>query len=196
MDPIEISREEYASLTKRPSEEEFAAQKKRADDAEADLAEANKKVEAAETAQKKAEGEKDEAEKKVKEAEDEKAEVALRDERFGKLGDGFLAKLGDTTKDNLRTDAGKLDEEAWEKRVAEVEELAEVKRDTKLKGGKGGEKPAEKPNGESSEDDEFSFEEIASSSVSGGGDEDAAPTGGERASIARGLVSGPSTKSD
>lgn len=198
MDPIEISREEYASLTKRPTEEEFAAQKKRADDAEAELSETKTKLEAEEAARKKADEEKEAAEAKVKAADEEKAAAQLRDDRFGKLGDGFIAKLGDTTKANLREDAGKLDEEAWEKRLAEVEELAEVKRDTKLKGGKTtpADPSANGGGGGSSEEDEFSMEELASSVAGGGDGDDDLPSSHQRQSVAAGLISGPAKKSD
>ena len=196
MDPIEISREEYASLTKRPTAEEHAAVKERADKAEEDLAAANKKVEELETSEKKATEAKEEAEGKLKTVEEEKAQADLRDERFGKLGDAFLSKLGETTKENLRTDAGKLDEEAWDKRLKEVEELAEVKRDAKLKGGKKPDPAGEGGGGGSSEEDEFSMEELASSVASDGGDPDAEPSPNQRQSVARGLMGGPAKKSD
>lgn len=191
MDQIEISKEEYASLQKRPSSEEFAAEKKRADDAVAALGEANGKVETAEAAQKKAEEEKAETDKKLKTADEEKAEATLRDERFGKLGTAFVAKLGDTTKANLKADAGKMEEEAWEKRLAEVEELAEVKRDAKLDKETDPIAAATR-NGNG---DEFSHEEVASSlaaEMGGSGNEgDGEPTIGARRSVARGLIPKP-----
>jgi hypothetical protein len=48
---------------------------------------------------------------------------------MGALGEGFTAKLGDTTKANLKRDAATLDETAWDTRLKEVEELVAVKRD-------------------------------------------------------------------
>jgi hypothetical protein len=194
MSEIEISREEYASLQGRPSKEEFAAEKERADKASEDLAEANKKLEAAETAEKQAKEEKDEAEKKLKTAEEEKAESKLRDERIEKFGDGFLAKLGDTTKTNLKSDAGKMEEEAWENRVKEVEELAGVKRDAKSDKKDKKDDPISQATGDE-KSDEFSHEEVASSAAGdlGGGDGgagDGDPTVHERASVARGLLGG------
>lgn len=190
MDKLEISPEEYASLSKRPTVEEFAAEKKRADDAEAEKAEADKKVEAAEIAQKKAEDEKAEADKKVTAAEEEKAESTLREERFGKLGAGFIAKLGETAKANLRKDAGKLEEEAWDNRVKEIEELAGVKRDAKGDGNTPADPLATPPatNGNGSSD-EFSMEELASSAAgdSSGSGGSTQPSVNQRRSVAAGL---------
>lgn len=188
MDPVEISHSEYAELHKRPSVEEFAAEKQRADKAEADKAEAERKLEAEEAARKTADDGKKESDEKLAKLSEEKAEADLRDERFGKLGTAFIAKLGDATKTNLKRDAGTLDEEAWNARLTEVEELASVKRDAKLdenadplatppagSGGGGGE--------------EFSASEIAGSAAGGlgGGGGDAAPSVHQRGAAARGL---------
>lgn len=196
MSEIEINAEEFAELKGRPSKTELSAAIERAEKAETEIAELKPKVEAAETAQKKAEEEKEEAEKKLKTAEEEKAEVTLRDERFNKLGDGFVAKLGDTTKENLRTDAGKMEDEAWDKRLTEVEELAGVKRDVKLDPKDKGKKTPEgkKPEGKdesSSEEEEFSFEELAESAAGGGDADGDLPSAGQRQSVARGLLGGP-----
>lgn len=195
MAETEIGVEEYAELKARPTKEEFAALEQKLKDAENEVAEAKKKVEEAEIAQKKAEDEKSELEKKVETFEGEKAESELREKRLGGLGDGFMAKLGDNTKANLKDDAGKFEEEAWERRISELEELSGVKRDTKLKGSP---KPAgsTEPDGESSAaDEEFSLEEIASSAV-GGGSEGEEPSANQRQSVARGLIGGGSKKSD
>lgn len=192
MGEIDISGEEYAELKGRPSKDELAAAEKRATEAESTVNDLKPKVEAAETAQKKAEDEKAESDKKLKELEEEKAEVTLRDERFGKLGTGFVAKLGDTTKENLRTDAGKMEDEAWDKRLSEVEEMAGVKRDVKLDAKKGGKKPEKKEGetaaAETDEEAEFTIEELAASSAGGGDEENAAPTVNQRQSVARGLL--------
>jgi hypothetical protein len=194
MESVEISPEEYASLSKRPTVEEFAAEKKRADEAVEKLGKTEKDLEAAEAAQKKAEDERDEKDKKLKEAEEAQSQVTLRDERMGKLGAGFVYKLGETTKKNVTADAGTMDEEAWEKRLSEVEELAGVKRDAKLdkgKGKEGDEPPASNGNGAPEKDDEFSEEELASTVTAGGGDggtEDGEPSENQRASVVRGLL--------
>lgn len=200
MDPIEISREEYASLQKRPSEEAFATEKQRADKAIEDLGKVQKELETAETAQKAAETERDEKAEKLKEAEEEKATIELRQERIGKLGDGFMHKLGENTKKNLTEQAGTMKDEEWDARLAEVEELASTKRDAKLenKGGaaeEGKKTPPTNSNGNSSAD-EFSEEELASTVIVGGEGEDGPGGGGsepsltQRSSVMRGLIPG------
>jgi len=196
MGEIDISGEEYAELKGRPSKDELAAAEKRATEAESTVNDLKPKVEAAETAQKKAEDEKAESDKKLKELEEEKAQVTLRDERFGKLGTGFVAKLGDTTKENLRNDAGKMEDADWDKRLSEVEEMAGVKRDVKLDAKKGGKKPAEKDEsaGATEEEAEFTIEELAASSAGGGDEENAAPTVNQRQSVARGLLGSKKTE--
>lgn len=204
MDPIEISHNEYAELQKRPSQEELAAEKRRADEASDALGETKTKLETAEAALKTAEEGKEDAEKKLKDAEEEKAQVTLREERLGKLGDGFMAKLGDTTKANLKEDAGKMEDEAWEKRLTEVEELSSVKRDLKIDPkATTDDDPISKATGNAGAD-EFSTEEVASSAASdlgggssNGGSPDGDPTVHERRSVARGLLGGkPAPKND
>jgi hypothetical protein len=191
---MEISAEEYAELKGRPTKDELAAAEKKATEAEEAAATARKAAEDAEVAQKKAETERDEKAEALKKLEEEQSETKLRDERFEGLGDGFLAKLGDTTKANLREDAAKMDEDAWGKRLTELEELSGVKRDVKLDPKKGGGKPdpAKKPGEGDPPADEFSVEEIAESVAGGGEEESGLATGGQRASIARGLVGTPS----
>jgi hypothetical protein len=197
MSEIDIRAEEYAELKGRPTRDELAAAEKRATEAEEAAATARKAVEDAETAQKKAETERDEKAAALKKLEEESAEVKLRDERFEGLGDGFLAKLGEVTKTNMREDAAKMDGDGWEKRLAELEELSGVKRDTKLDPSK---KPAaakKEPNdagggGGGSEEAEFSIDEIAESVAGGGGGEDGLASDGTRKSLARGLVGSPS----
>jgi hypothetical protein len=199
MDPIEISREEYASLQKRPSAEEFAAEKQRADEATEKADDLTAKLETAETAQKKAEEDLKDKEQKLKEAEEERAAVELKSERLGKLGDGFMHKLGDQTKKNLSEQASAMKDDAWEGRLAELEELAGVKRDAKLQkgAGNGGGESTARTEPEKKED-EFSSDELASTVVlnddgseqasTGGGGGSGEPTTAERASVARGLL--------
>lgn len=195
MDPVEISHSEYAELHKRPSVEEFAAEKKRADDAEAAKDEADRKLEAEEAARKTADDGKKEADDKLTKLSEEKAETDLRDERYGKLGAGFVAKLGDATKTNLKRDAGKLEEKAWDERLKEVEELAGLKRDTKLTQGEPDPLATPPADAGGGSGDEFSMEEIASSAAGGlGGGEGAAttaPSVNKRGSVARGLFGKP-----
>lgn len=204
MDPIEISREEYASLQKRPSAEEFAAEKQRADEATEKVGDLTTKLETAETAQKKAEDDLKEKEGKLKEAEEEKAAVELKSERIGKLGDGFMHKLGEQTKKNLGEQASEMKDDAWEGRLSELEELAGVKRDAKLQkgngnGGSGNDAADTGKTAPEKKEDEFSSEELASTVVLNDDGSEQASTGGgsggsgepsmsERASVARGLL--------
>lgn len=194
MSEIEIGAEEYAELKARPTKDELAAAEKRATEAHEAAETARKTAEEAETAQKKAEGERDEKAEALKKLEEEAAETKLRDERFEGLGDGFVAALGEVTKSNLREDAGKMDEEGWDKRLKELEELSGKKRDTKLSGKKAsGSTPAgskEDTGGGGGEDSEFDIEEL-SSSLAGEAEAGGLASGGQRTSIARGLVGSP-----
>jgi hypothetical protein len=212
MSEIEINAEEYAELKARPTKADFETAEKRAKTAEDELAESKRKVESAEAAQKKAEEERDEKDKELKKAEEAQAQATLRDERIGKLGDGFMAKLGETTRSNLKEDAGSMEDEAWEKRLSEVEELSSTKRDAKLdpkKGGGGKPEPSKNGNGggdggsteaASTEEDEFSVEELAESIAGGGsdgsGDGGGMPSSHQRRSLARGLVGSGSKPKD
>lgn len=200
MAETEINVEEYAELKGRPTKDELAAAEKRATEAEEAAATARKTAEEAETAKKKAEDELAEKTEALKKLEEEQAETKLRDERFEGLGDGFIAALGEVTKGNLREDAGKMDDEGWDKRLKELEELSGKKRDTAL-GKKGSGKSTDKPpageNGggeqasHESGDEEFDIDELAESLAGEGETSTGLATGGERSSIARGLVSGP-----
>ena len=198
MDPIEISREEYAELQKRPTKDDLDAANKRADDAETAKAEAESKAEELEAGKTKAEGERDEAVKERDSLKENAEQAKLRDERMGKLGKDFKAKLGDFTADRLRADAAKLSDEDWTARLQEVSEMVGVKPDeggegdpeNKGGGGEGGENASR--NGG---DPEFSREEVARSqagSGSGGsggsGGEGKEPSQAERSSVMRGLV--------
>lgn len=199
MSQIEINADEYAELKGRPNKEELASLERKVTEAEEAASTARKAAEEAETAQKKAEGERDEKDKALKKLEEEQSEAKLRDERLEALGDGFLAKLGDQTKTNLREDAAKLEGDAWERRVSELEELSGAKRDTKLdpkKGGGGGAGGGSKTDppakGGGGAEDEFSVEEIAESVAGSSEEESGLATSGQRTSIARGLVGSPS----
>src|SRR3954447_15486497 len=73
MDGIEITREEYAELQKRPTAEELAAEKKRADEAEAAKDAAVKTAEEKEAEAQREKTRADEAEQKVTKAEEDQA---------------------------------------------------------------------------------------------------------------------------
>lgn len=194
MDGIEVPREEYASLQKRPTVEEFTAVKERVEKAEAEKAEAEKAVETAEAAQKKAEEEKEAADKKVKDFEEKERQGTLASDRLGKLGKGFAGAMGEKTSERVKADAATMSDEAWEERVAELEETLDKKRDD-------GTEPS---GGESTASgDTFTSEEVHASAVgssrSGGDSNGGEPSGEARSAVMGGLlgsVSGGSSKSD
>lgn len=189
MADIEIDSREYAELQQRPTKDELAAATERANTAEAAKAEAERKVEAEEAAKKTAEDDAKAAKDELKTLKDEKAETDLASERFGKLGDGFVAKLGDSTKSNLRRDAGKMEETAWDSRLKEVEEMAGVKRDAKKDSTTSTDDPLAEP-AKAAGADEFSAEEIASSAAGGlsnDGGGNTEPSTTQRGGVARGL---------
>jgi hypothetical protein len=169
MDTIEIDRKEYDELRARPEQAKLDEAAERASKAE-------KELEAAETAQKKAEDERDALKDKVEGFEESARQVTLRDERMDKLGAGFVAKLGDKTKDRLRKQAAELADDEWTARLEELEELTEAKRDDGS--------PAERNEGNGT----FTREEIArhqSSGAGGGGAHE--PTPNQRRSVFAGL---------
>lgn len=182
MDPIEVSRDEYAELQKRPTPDELATATKARDDAIAERDTAVSEKEAAEIAQKKAEDERDAAAKKLTESEEAANKEKLSKERMGKLGKGFLTKLPESIKDRLPEQAKDLSDEDWSARVTELAELSGVKPD------EGGTENAEegKEKGET-----FTKDEVASSQFGGnggGGDTPNEPSDAERGSVMRGLI--------
>lgn len=122
METIEIQKTEYAELTARPTRQELDDAKLRAEKAEGD-------VEKAEAAQLKAEETATELQKKVDAAEETARQHTLRDDRLKTLGEGFVAALGDKTKERLRSQAGVLADDEWTARLEELEELSGKKRD-------------------------------------------------------------------
>lgn len=88
-----------------------------------------KDLEAAQIAQKAAETERD-TEKSAREALEETARAAtLADERVGKLGGGFLAKLPDEIQTKLGEQAKTLSDEDWTARLDELTLMTGVKSD-------------------------------------------------------------------
>lgn len=191
MAEIEIDSREYAELQQRPTKEALAAAEERASTAESAKAEAERKLEAEEAAKKTAEDDAKAAKDELKTLKDEKAEADLANERFGKLGAGFVEKLGESTKSNLRRDAGKMEEKAWDERLKEVEEMAGVKRDAKKDDSPTTDDPLADPPASSAGADEFSAEEIASSAAGGlsgdSGGSSTQPSVTQRGGVARGL---------
>lgn len=187
MADIEIDSREYADLQSRPTKDELAAATSRAEKAEADKAEVDRKLEAEEIAHKEAKKGKDDADSELKTLKEEKAETELAEERFGKLGTAFVAKLGESAKSNLRRDAGKMEEAAWDSRLKEVEELAGLKRDAKAPSATDTTDPLAPAPTTTTNPEEFSAEEIASSAAGGLGGNEGSPSTAQRGGVARGL---------
>lgn len=183
MDTVEISKSEYEALV--ASKAALAAAEKRADEAEekaegaetlkAENADLKEKVETAEAAKTAAEEKAEAAEAKVKEADESVAAESLAKERFEKLGDGFKAKLGDTSKKNLERDAKAMSEEDWASRVEELAEAYGIKPDA----------------AGSAKTDEtvFSKEEVASSKANGSGRSEESSSREAQSSVVGGLFS-------
>jgi hypothetical protein len=161
MDQIEIPKTEYAELQKRPSVEEMAAEKKRADEAIERAEKAERDLERVETEKKGSDERLAEATRKVEEAEETTRKNELRDERLGALGEGFMEKLGDTAKKRLRDQAGEFSDDDWRGRLEELSEMVGVKPDADKDGKPGGD--GKKPGG-----GEFSKEEIAAAQAGNG----------------------------
>jgi chromosome segregation ATPase len=187
MDQIEIPKTEYAELQKRPSTEELAAEKRRADEAVERAERAERDLERIETEKKRAEDELADAKRKVEAAEEEREQSRLRDDRLGVLGEGFMEKLGETAKKRLRDQAGVFSDEDWRGRLEELSELTGVAPDADKDG-----KPAERRDG----GEEFSRREIARAGAGAGGSENGG--GGEqpRRSVVASLMGGDPDKSN
>lgn len=190
---MEIEDARYAELI---AAEEKA---KRLPDAEQAKAEAEQRAEAAEAAKVKAEGERDEEKKRADKAEETANQAKLRDERLGKFGTAFTAKLDktETIKARLHKQAATMSDEEWAERVAEVEEALAVKHDAKLDGKGGGGKDGGDGENEgdpeaTAGDDLFDKEVVARAGVGvgsgGSGGEHTAPSVQSRQSVIGGLA--------
>jgi hypothetical protein len=135
------------------------------------------KIEETEAAKVAAEQERDDLRAKVERADEDKRRAQLSKDRLGKLGKGFLARLGDFTRGRLEEQAGALSDEEWEARVKELEETAQVKRD---EGGTSGE-----GEGDTFEREETARAQLGGGSTSGGGSQ---PSPERRRSVVAGLV--------
>jgi hypothetical protein len=187
---MEIEDARYAELI---AAEEKA---KRLPEIEQAKTEAEQKAEKEEAARIKAEGERDEEKKRADKAEETANQSALRDERLGKLGSAFTAKLDktETMKKRLHSQAAVMSDEDWTERLEEVAEALGVKPDAKLND-KGGGK--DEPSGgggtdddETAGDDLFDKEVVARAGVGvgSGGGEPTAPSVQSRQSVIGGLA--------
>lgn len=149
---VQIEDTELASLKRERDDARAEADKLK--DEKRDL---TTKVETAEAAQKSAEKKAEDAETQVTELTEKAQSSALKDKRIGALGDGFMAKLGETSKTVLNDLASKASDDEWDNALKEREELAGVKRDAK------GDGSAAKPSETASKGaSAFADEEVAS----------------------------------
>lgn len=181
---MDIDQARYDELMARPSKEEYAAEKTRADEAEQAKADVERKVEELETAKVKAEQDLEQAKKDLDEAKEESRKAELASERLTSLGKGFKDKLGEFTSKRLEEQATSLSDEEWDARLTELEEMAEVKRD---------EGKSEDESGETKgkgKDGEFSREEVARAKVGSGdnGGNGTEPSPEERRSLVGSLI--------
>lgn len=137
---MELDDKSYQELVAKAATSEATAAK--VVSLEAKLSKRDTAIEALEADKVKAEQERD-AEKAARVAAEEKANVAaLKDTRLGKFGSAFVAALDKrtNTKAKVHEQAGALKDEDWTARIAELEELLDVKHDaaadTKDEGGK------------------------------------------------------------
>ena len=169
METVEIAKSEYDELRARPQRSELDELTARAEKAEKDL-------EAAETAKVKAESDTAELQTKVEAAEERARQSTLRDERLEALGDGFLAALGEKTKERLRAQACSLADDDW---TARLEELEELTGKTRALGGEG--------KGQGQGDGTFTSDEVGRFQGGGGNGDPREPTPNQRRSVFAGL---------
>lgn len=127
----EIEVEELVALKARPTAEDVQAAEKRADEAVQGREAAEQRVEELEAQVTKLRGEVEAAKADLEKERDKVAAEELKADRLGSLGDGFLGKLGDTTRGRLERQAKEMSDEEWADRIAEVEEMIGVKADAK-----------------------------------------------------------------
>lgn len=160
VDEFTIKRDEYDRLKADAARvPELERKVTTAEETAAKVPELETKLEQTEAAKLAAEGERDTLKKKVDEGEETARKETLSKDRMGKLGKGFVAKLGEFTKGRLDEQAGALTDEEWDNRLKELEETASVKRD------EGG---TDKGEGKDGKDDTFTDDETARSSLGGG----------------------------
>jgi predicted RNase H-like nuclease (RuvC/YqgF family) len=173
METVEVAKTEYDRLQETARVADENAEKVR------DLEKDNERLE---TDLKKANDEKAELQSEL----DKAKEVARQDElaktRLDALGEGFTEKLGEKTKARLQEQARTMQDEEWDARLDELEEITNVKRDADKDGESGGD-------GDGNGGQEFSKKEIASFQGKGG-----KPDEGEVSPAARRSVIGSLAK--
>jgi hypothetical protein len=160
MGMIQVEESEHSRI----KAERDAAQAK-VTELEGKLSEAASKQEKTEADLAKAQADVETANKKVGEMEESARANTLRDERLGKLGEGFTAKINSlpTVKERLPQQAAELSDDEWAARVKEIEELTGVKADAAK-----GDNPAGPGAPAEVAQDLFTEEEVAASKTADG----------------------------
>lgn len=146
----EIDVDELVALKSKA--DSLAAAEQKANDAAQSLEASEKRIEELEAKVTKLEAEVTAKSQELEAARESVAKEELKAERIGKLGDGFLGKLGDTTRKRLERQAKEMSDEEWTERIAEVEEMSGLKADANV---------------EASNEDEFTEEEVKASALGG-----------------------------
>lgn len=145
---------------------ELAALRKERDDAKTQVntlqdekRDLTTKVEKAEADKLAAETAKTASDSEVTRLKTEAETAGLKDARMAKLGAGFMAKLGELSKETLSELAGKVSDEDWDRALKEREEIAKVTRDAAADGST---PPPGTPPPAGSGNSSFKNEEVAS----------------------------------
>jgi len=153
MPTVQIEETELAALRQERNDE-----RKAAEDRAVEVRDLTTKVEKAEGEVAAEKTRADQAEEKAKGLEEKAQRATLKDKRMGELGQGFLGKLGEFTRERLHELASTLSDEEWEVALKEREETAKVKRDTKAEGESGSGEGEGESAGSKEKDGESAFE--------------------------------------
>lgn len=182
---VQIEESELATLRRERDDN-----RSKATDQATEIATLTTKVETAEAAAVKEKARADAADAEKAKLEEKAQAATLKDKRLSALGTGFLAKLGEFTRERLGEAAASQSDDEWEATLKEKEEMAGVKRDLKDEGKKSKDETKGGSNGgteAAAEGTSFSSEELASFSakgVSSGGSTET-PSGSASLALAR-----------
>lgn len=125
METLEISKAEYDALQARPTADQIETAQDERDRAVRAQEESD-----AENVRLKARIETQDGE--IADFKEQANQGALRTERMGKLGDKFVAALGERTRTRLTDQAAKMEDADWADRIAELAELVKIPVDAQL----------------------------------------------------------------